>query len=78
MRRLSHGRKQPNGCPGAPSDGTVRSGSTTGRCKSPALLVLTLRGRLVRVAFGLLSDVCGQTLVIILHGVHNRFAQAGR
>lgn len=62
---------------GASSDGTVRSGTTTGRCKSPASLVLTLRGRPVRVAFGLLSDACGQTLVIILHGVHNRFAQAG-
>lgn len=38
---------------GAPSDGKVRSGTSTGRCKFTALLVLTLRGRLVRVAFGL-------------------------
>lgn len=38
---------------GAPSDGKVRPGTTTGRCKFPALLVLTLRVRLVRVAFGL-------------------------
>lgn len=53
IRKLSHGRKQPNGSPGTSSDGEVRSGTTTGRCKSPALLVLTLRGRPVRVAFEL-------------------------
>lgn len=51
----------------ASSDGKVRSGTSTGRCKSPALLVLTLRGRLLRVAFGLLSDARSQTLVTLLY-----------
>lgn len=51
----------------ASSDGEVRSGTSTGRCKSPASLVLTLRGRLLRVAFGLLSDARSQTLVTLLY-----------
>lgn len=52
--------------PRASSDGTVRSGITTqlGWC-------LLSPGRLVRVAFGLLSDVRSQIRVYTLHGSQN-------
>lgn len=67
IRRHSHPAETAKRMSRASSDGKVRSGTSTGRCKSPALLVLTLRGRLLRVAFGLMSDTRSQTLVTLLY-----------